>query len=78
MRKIRVPRNLNDRVEVVFPVSDPKKVRHIRDRILEIYLSDNLKARLMQPNGSYKRLTPSKSDKAINTQEWLLNNYFEV
>jgi len=73
-----MPRNLNDRVEVVFPVCDPEKVRHIRDRILEIYLSDNLKARLMQADGTYKRLMPTNDDEAINTQDWLLNNHFEV
>ena len=73
-----MPRNLNDRVEVVFPVDDPDIVRHIRDDILETYLSDNVKARLMQSDGTYIRLVPSKKEKAISTQEWLLANRYRV
>ena len=69
-----MPRNLNNRVEVVFPVSDPDKIRYIRDGILEIYLSDNVKARIMQPDGTYTRLTPSNKEKAISVQQWLLSN----
>jgi polyphosphate kinase len=67
-----MPRNLNRRVEVIFPVEDPAMIRHIRDDILEIYLIDNVKARLMQPDGSYLRLTPKDGQARINTQEYLL------
>ena len=73
-----MPRNLNDRVEVVFPVDDPDIVRHIRDDILETYLSDNVKARLMQPDGTYIRQVPSEKEKAISTQKWLLANRTEL
>ncbi|OQY30886.1 MAG: polyphosphate kinase 1 [Anaerolineaceae bacterium 4572_5.1] len=73
-----MPRNLNERVEVVFPVSAPQKIRYIRDQILNAYLSDNSKARLMQPDGTYKRLAPSNGDEAISVQAWLLNNHFEA
>ncbi|MFN2234226.1 MAG: polyphosphate kinase 1 [Anaerolineales bacterium] len=67
-----MPRNLNRRVEVIFPVEDPAMIRHIRDDILEIYLIDNVKARLMQPDGSYLRLTPKDGQVHINAQEYLL------
>ena len=67
-----MPRNLNRRVEVIFPVSDPRMIRTIRDEILETYLQDNLKARLMQPDGSYLRLKPDDGQVQINTQEHLL------
>ena len=72
-----MPRNLNDRVEVVFPVDDPDIIRHIRDDILETYLSDNVKARLMQPDGTYIRLAPSNKDKIISAQECLLVKCYE-
>jgi polyphosphate kinase len=49
-----MPRNLNRRVEVIFPVEKPEHIRFIRDQILETYLQDNTKARLMQPDGTYK------------------------
>ena len=69
-----MPRNLNNRVEVVFPVKDPDKIRYIRDGILGIYLLDNMKARVMQPDGTYIHLTASDKDKAISAQGWLLEN----
>lgn len=73
-----MPRNINDRVEVVFPVEDEGEIRRIRDQILETYLNDNTKARLMQSDGTYIRIIPKKEDKMINTQEWLLNNHYKT
>jgi polyphosphate kinase len=69
-----MPRNLDNRVEVVFPVTDPDKVRYIRHGILDIYLSDNVKARVMQSDGTFIRRTPSEKEDAISVQEWLLAN----
>jgi polyphosphate kinase len=69
-----MPRNLNRRVEVIFPVEDPRIIRHIRDDILETYLSDNAKARLMLPDGSYERLQPNDDEPALNSQSWLLDH----
>jgi polyphosphate kinase len=40
-----MPRNIDRRVEVLFPVSDTQLIRHLRDVVLNIYLSDNIKAR---------------------------------
>ncbi len=50
-----MPRNIDRRVEVLFPVEDPQYVRYLREEVLETYLSDNVKARIMQPDGSYVR-----------------------
>ena len=44
-----MPRNLNRRVEVVFPVRDPKLIRDLRDDVLATYLADEVKARHMRP-----------------------------
>ena len=68
-----MPRNLNDRVEVLFPVEDVRHVRYLRDEILRTYLSDNTKARLMLPDGAYKRLTPLEGETEVNVQETFLN-----
>jgi polyphosphate kinase len=46
-------RNLKHRVEVVAPVTDPKSKRYLRDVLLDAYLTDNTKARELQPDGSY-------------------------
>jgi polyphosphate kinase len=50
-----MPRNLNRRVEVVFPVKDPRLVSRLRDEILEVYLADTVNAHEMQTGGSYRR-----------------------
>jgi polyphosphate kinase len=67
-----MPRNLNRRVEVIFPVEDQKMIRNIRDEILETYLFDNLKARLMEPRGSYTRVTSDDGQIEIDTQKYFL------
>ena len=67
-----MPRNLNRRVEVMFPIEDRRLIRHLRDRVLEIYLADNVKARIMQPDGSYVRKMREDDEEAINSQEVLL------
>lgn len=69
-----MPRNIDRRVEVLFPVEDPRLIRHLRDDVLGIYLADNVKARRMLPDGTYKRLKPENSESAVNAQEWFLNH----
>jgi polyphosphate kinase len=67
-----MPRNLDRRVEVVFPVGDPKLIRHLRDDVLSTYLADTAKARHMQPNGSYSRSAHRDAPQALNGQELLM------
>ena len=50
-----MPRNLHERVEVLFPVKDPLLRDRIIHEILAAYLADNLKARLLQQDGRYLR-----------------------
>ena len=50
-----MPRNLDKRVEIMFPVEDPaikEQVLHI----LEVELADNVKAHVLQPDGSYEKV----------------------
>lgn len=63
-----MPRNLNQRVEVLFPVEDLNMIHHIRTQILEPYMQDNTKARLMNPDGTYTRLAPQKGQEPVNVQ----------
>jgi len=67
-----MPRNLDRRVEVLFPIRDARLIREIRDQILATYLADNYRARLMLPDGSYKRLTPQEGSPVIDSQAMLL------
>ena len=66
-----MPRNLNRRVEVLFPVENPKLIRRLRDDILATYLADEAKARFMRADGAYTR--PPDRDDGIDSQQWLLN-----
>ena len=51
-----MPRNLYERVEVLFPIRDPLLQQRVRGEILDAYLADNLKARLLQKDGTYVRV----------------------
>ncbi len=67
-----MPRNLNERVETIFPVTDPELVRTVREDILELYLRDNVKARRMQADGTYTRISPVPGEEQVNAQEILI------
>jgi polyphosphate kinase len=64
-------RNLNRRVETLFPVLDPKLVRRIIDEILFASLNDNRQARQMNSDGEYQRVIPAKGEDGLACQEWL-------
>ena len=68
-------RNLDHRVEVLFPLEKEDHIRYVRDKVLETYLKDNTRARLMQGDGSYVRLKPSDEEKAVDVQEFFMNHY---
>lgn len=63
---------IDHRVEVVFPVENQEHIDYLRHGILAIYLSDNVRARVMNPNGTYTRLQPPSDNKRIDVQEWLM------
>ena len=53
-----MPRNLDRRVEVIFPVNDPVIRRSIIDTILEVYMKDTVNMRMLNPDGNYTRVWP--------------------
>ncbi|MGZ9235377.1 MAG: RNA degradosome polyphosphate kinase, partial [Anaerolineales bacterium] len=66
-------RNLDHRVEVVFPVESADYIRYLRDHMLEIYLKDNMRARVMQEDGTYVRLQTPSEEKSVDVQKFLMN-----
>ncbi len=70
-----MPRNINWRVEVLFPVQDHRLVNYLRNDVLDTYLKANNKVRIMQPNGSYQYLQARPEDPIINPQEWLIQGH---
>jgi polyphosphate kinase len=69
-----MPRNINRRVETLFPIARPPLIRQIRDKILSVYLADNEKGRRMKSDGSYERIPRKEGDKAVNAQVALLRS----
>lgn len=67
-------RNLDRRVEVAFPIENPKLKEELIRTLIKVSLKDNVKARILQPDGSYKFLEIKEGTKKINSQEWLMNH----
>jgi polyphosphate kinase len=61
-------RNLDYRVEVLFPVEDPRLLAYLRDDLLQLQLSDNVRARELQRDGSYLRLRPDPDGHVTDSQ----------
>ena len=62
-----MPRNLDHRVEIAFPILDPRLQAEVRE-ILDVQLNDTVKARLLQPDGSTIR-AEARGAEAIRSQE---------
>lgn len=52
-------RNLDRRVEQLYPLEDKLLLHFVRDTLLETYVRDNLRARVLQSDGGYLRVTPN-------------------
>jgi polyphosphate kinase len=61
-------RNLDRRVEVVVPVLDPNLKSYLKDTVLAAYLRDNVKARVMNSDGSYVQPEMSSGEEPFNSQ----------
>jgi polyphosphate kinase len=68
-----MPRNLNRRVEILFPIDNPRLIRRIRDRILQKYLEDQAGARIMHADGSYTPAARSNG-RRLSSQAWFLKH----
>jgi len=66
-------RNLERRVEFLFPIEDPGHVRQICEDVLDVYLRDNQLAYVMQSDGTYVRREPGPGERPVNVQNWLMN-----
>jgi polyphosphate kinase len=76
-----MPRNLHERVEVLFPLKNPLLRDRVVHEILAVYLADNVKARFLQKDGRYLRAwqsphgrskRPPRGAAAFNAQDFLL------
>jgi len=76
-----MPRNLHERVEVLFPLKSPLLRDRVVHEILAAQLADNVKARFLQKDGRYLRpwqsprgrsKRPPKGAAAFNSQNFLI------
>jgi polyphosphate kinase len=67
-----MPRNFVRRVEVMFPVLQPSLKKHILEQILPVMLSDNVKTREMQSDGTYRRVARAANAPLLRAQIRLL------
>jgi polyphosphate kinase len=75
-----MPRNLYERVEVIFPVKDELLRERVRQEILESYLADHVKSRFLQKDGVYVRAwraqgkrRPPTGSAAFSAQDFLIS-----
>jgi polyphosphate kinase len=67
-----MPRNLDRRVEVLFPIKDPALRARVRDSILRVSLADTAKSWQLRSDGSYQRRPPAPSAQPFSSQEHLM------
>ena len=65
-------RNLNGRVETLFPVENEQIRSEVMKSLIKAALKDNQKSRVLLPDMTYKMLTPNNGVKPLNSQEWLM------
>jgi len=63
-----MPRNFYRRIELMFPVEDPKLKHRLIHDILPVILQDNVKARQLLSDGAYVRVAPLEGQESIRSQ----------
>lgn len=62
-----MPRNLDRRVEILFPVENEGLMEQVK-HILKVQLEDNVKAHILKPDGTYAKID-KRGKKLVNSQE---------
>jgi polyphosphate kinase len=69
-----MPRNLDRRVEQLFPMEDPDLRESLYEHILCVHLKDNMQARRLLPDGTYERVHPRDGEPELNSQLWMVEH----
>jgi len=69
-----MPRNLDRRVEQLFPVQDPDLCESLYQHILRVHLKDNMQARRLLGDGRYERVEPRDAEPELNSQLWMIEH----
>ncbi|TAJ45502.1 polyphosphate kinase 1 [Methanofollis fontis] len=68
-----MPRNVKRRVEVLFPVPDPRIAAELKE-IFDVHFGDTVKGRWLRPDGGYERAVPEAGADPLSSQDWLIAN----
>jgi polyphosphate kinase len=68
-------RNLDRRIEVVFPIEDRGWAAEIRDEIIPAYWRDTTNAWELESDGTYRRLEPAPGESPFDVHSWLIGRY---
>jgi polyphosphate kinase len=63
-------RNLDRRVEVIAPIVNPHLRRYLKDTVIAAYMKDNVRARVLQPDGTFVRLRPAPGEQPFDSQSF--------
>lgn len=69
-----MPRNIHRRVEILFPVDSPAHRRWISEELLASELRDNLYARELQPDNTYRPVRRAPNEKPFSAQQYFLTD----
>ena len=70
-------RSFDRRVEVIVPIMDTRIKAYLKDTILDTFLRDEVNARILKPDGTYKKLTGRK-DAGFNSQMFFVGRHLPV
>lgn len=67
-------RNLNERIETLFPIEDPSLRTTIREQVLNHLLADTVNARELLSDGHYVHIQPEPGDTPFDSQAWFISH----
>jgi len=67
-------RNLDGRVETLFPIENEQIRNEVLKTLIKSALKDNRKARMLLPDMTYNMIAPLNGVKRVNSQEWLMKH----